>query len=58
MESYTTPIPFDDKLIVVGGDYVTKMTGPQEHPCRSSIVAAHGSLFIRTGKNLYCITQK
>jgi len=28
-----------------------------EGPCRSSIVAAAGSLFIRTSKNLYCIRQ-
>ena len=26
-----------------------------EYPCRSSIVIAHGQLFIRTGENLYCI---
>jgi outer membrane protein assembly factor BamB len=26
-----------------------------EEPCRSSIAAAKGQLFIRTGKNLYCV---
>ena len=35
-----------------------KMVGPDEQPCRSSIVAAQGSLFIRTAKNLYCIRKK
>lgn len=28
-----------------------------EQPVRSSIAAAHGQLFIRTGKNLYCIQK-
>ena len=30
----------------------------EEGPCRSSIVASHGQLFIRTGHNLYCIGKK
>jgi outer membrane protein assembly factor BamB len=29
-----------------------------EDDCRSSIVAASGQLFIRTGKNLWCIAKK
>jgi len=29
-----------------------------EEPIRSSIVAANGHLFIRTGKNLYCVGKK
>jgi outer membrane protein assembly factor BamB len=29
-----------------------------EGPARSSIVAAHGHLFVRTGENLYCIGAK
>lgn len=29
-----------------------------EFPVRSSIVAAHGALFIRTAENLYCIQKK
>jgi outer membrane protein assembly factor BamB len=29
-----------------------------EPPCRSTIVAAQGQLFIRTGKNLYCLAKK
>ena len=29
-----------------------------EGPSNSSIVAAQGALFIRTGKNLYCIGGK
>jgi len=29
-----------------------------EPPCRSTIVASQGQLFLRTGKNLYCIGRK
>lgn len=29
-----------------------------EEPCRSSVVASQGQLFIRTAKNLYCIGKK
>ncbi|MBM3860344.1 MAG: hypothetical protein FJ395_11920 [Verrucomicrobia bacterium] len=29
-----------------------------EMPCRSSIVASEGQLFIRTAKNLYCLAKK
>jgi len=29
-----------------------------EPPCRASIAAAQGQLFLRTGKNLYCIGKK
>ncbi len=29
-----------------------------EEPCRSSIAISQGQLFIRTGKNLYCIANK
>ena len=33
----------------------TEQAADQGHPIRSSIAAAHGNLFIRTNRQLYCV---
>lgn len=46
-------------VLEAGKEFKILSTIPMgEEPCRSSISAAHGDLFIRTAQNLYCIGNK
>jgi outer membrane protein assembly factor BamB len=66
-EFYASPLGADGKvycmsdsghvLVLAAGDQfqVLSRIDMGETPCRSSISAANGHLFIRTGRNLYCV---
>ncbi len=46
-------------VVDAGDDFKILSTIPMgEEPCRASVAAASGQIFIRTGKNLYCIGNK
>jgi outer membrane protein assembly factor BamB len=45
-------------VLAAGDEFKVLATIPMgESPVRSSIAAAHGQLFIRTAKNLYCVSK-
>ena len=64
-----SPTGADGKIYCIseGGDYVVLAAGDEfkelfrtslgDRPCRSSVVAAHGRLLIRTGKQLICLRK-
>ena len=64
-----SPLAADGKIYCISaeGEVVVLAAGDEmkvlsrmnmgEYPCRSSIVASQGQLFIRTGENLYCISR-
>ncbi|MFP4058793.1 MAG: hypothetical protein ACLF0G_18140, partial [Candidatus Brocadiia bacterium] len=48
-----------DACVLAAGDAFRVLSTPKmgEGPCRASISAAGGRLFIRTGKHLYCVAE-
>jgi len=45
-------------VLAAGDEFKILATVPMhEGPVRSSIAVAHGRLFLRTAKNLYCIRK-
>ena len=64
-----SPTGADGKIYCIseGGDYVVLAAGDKfkelfrtslgDRPCRSTVVAAHGRLLIRTGKQLLCLRK-
>jgi len=46
-------------VVEAGAEFKILATNPlDEFPTRSSVVASGGQLFLRTGKNLYCLGKK
>lgn len=46
-------------VLDAGNEFKILSTIPlNEEPCRASVVASHGQLFLRTAQNLYCIGKK